>query len=141
MPMKTAISKIFEQIVYYSTSGPEFDLMPKYNNKTKELAFSLEKNNFKAIRRNQIIYKGKQNKYKLFLNDERYHNRCSCECAYFIKHAVCMHLVGYSNLYNLNLFDIRYSKPIKPTNFVHKTKKGRKPGRPKLPGKALIKDD
>ena len=138
--MKTAIKKIFEQIVFYSTSGPTFEHSPKYNNKTKDLAFALEKKHFKAVRKNQIVYIGLQNKYKLFLNDERFQNRCSCECKYFIKHAICMHLVGYSNLFNLNLFGIRYSKPTKPTNFVQKTKKGRKPGRPKL-GKALTKDD
>ena len=82
-----------------------------------------------------------ESKYKITLNDDRFHNRCSCERKYFLKHAICMHLVGYSNLYNLNMFGVKYSKPINATNFVIKTKRGRpKGGRNKLMSKALCKD-
>ena len=127
--MKLAINKIFEQIVFHSTSGPEFEIFPKYKKNTKELAFTLKKTQFKLIRKNVIVYTGTKNKHKLLLNDARFHSRCSCDCKYFITHGIRMHLVGYSNLFELNLFDIRYSKPIKPTNFVHKIKRSRIGGR------------
>ena len=77
-------------------------------------------------------------KHTLIINDDRYYNNCSCSCNYFIKSAVCKHLVALSILNNLNLFDKIYSKPIK---FVNKTKKGRKSGRKKLAEKALIRDE
>ena len=67
----------------------------------------------------------------------KYHNKYFCECPYFLKHAVCKHLVAYSNLYGLKLFDEKYFKLDKPSDkkFVTKNKKGPKTGRRKLAGK------
>ena len=125
LTMKAAITAIFEQIVYYSTSYEEFARMPKYCEKTKELADRLIKSNFKTIRPNKITYtgtfNGKKSKYVLTINDERYLNLCSCSCKFFTKHAVCMHLVAYSNFNNLDLFGNRYSKPISKKIFCQKS--------------------
>ena len=54
-----------------------------------------------------------------------------------------MHLVAYSNIYHLNLYNPKYSKNIEKDeedeNFVHKIKKGRKTGSYKKAEKALVK--
>lgn len=144
LPMKAAILAIFEQIVYYSTEDKIFEKIPKFNRHTRELADSLIKSNFKQIRKDRIIFtntfNGKKSKYTLTINDSKYLNNCSCECKYFVKHAVCMHLVAYSNLFNIDLFDSRYSKPLKNINFVKKNKRGAKKGGREKYGKALDKE-
>jgi hypothetical protein len=54
-----------------------------------------------------------------------------------------MHLVAYSNIYHLNLYNPKYSNNIEKDeedeNFVHKIKKGRKAGSYKKAEKALVK--
>ena len=92
-----------------------------------------------SVQKRRLRFSFKISKYKLTFEDKRYHNLCSCSCKYFLKHAICMHLVGYSNINGLNLFGDKYSKPDTRINFVHKTKKGRKPGR-KLAEKALVRE-
>ena len=52
-----------------------------------------------------------------------------------------MHLVAYSNLFNIDLFDCRYSKPLKKINSVKKNKRGPKKGGREKYGKALDKAD
>jgi hypothetical protein len=83
--MKAAIKAIFEQIVYYSTEYEPFAKIPKYNQKTRELADCLTKSNFRVVRPNKKIvytgsFKGKESKYTLTLNDDNYLNRCNCSC-------------------------------------------------------------
>ena len=59
LPMKAAIKAIFEQIVYYSTEYEPFAKIPKYNQKTRELADCLTKSNFRVVRPNKkIVYTG-----------------------------------------------------------------------------------
>jgi hypothetical protein len=145
LPMKAAINAIFEQIVYYSTEYEPFAKIPKYNQKTRELADCLIKSNFRVVRPNKKIvytgpFKGKESKYTLSLNDDNYLNRCNCSCKYFLKHAICMHLLAYSNFNNLELFGARYAKPITANNFVTKNKRGPKTGNQKY-GKALDKPE
>ncbi len=69
---------------------------------------------------------------------------CSCTCKYFIKSAVCAHLVAYSNLNDLNLFGKAYSKPVKPLveKFISRNKKGakKKVGAPKKVTNCLERD-
>ena len=102
------------------------------------------KSNFKKLRNNRIVYKsnykGTETMYYLTINDSDYLNRCSCDCKYFVKHAVCMHLVAYGNLFDYDLFEGRYSKKLKKVNFVKKNKKGAKKGGREKYGKALDKD-
>ena len=137
--MKATINAIFEQIVYYSTEYSEFATIPKYNQTTKELADCLKAKNFKKFKNNRVIYEGvyegKKSKYTLTFKDDQFVNNCSCECRYFLKHAVCMHLVAFCNLNNMELFGSRYNKPIKNDNFVFKEKRGRRKY-----GKALNKN-
>jgi hypothetical protein len=139
LPMKASINAIFEQIVYYSTEYSEFATIPKYNQTTKELADCLKAKNFKKFKNNRVIYEGvyegKKSKYTLTFKDDQFVNNCSCECRYFLKHAVCMHLVAFCNLNNMELFGSRYNKPIKNDNFVFKEKRGRRKY-----GKALNKN-
>ena len=54
--MKCTIAKLFEIIIFYSNRGPEFENAPKFSKKTKDLASSLTKSNFKMIRKNKIVY-------------------------------------------------------------------------------------
>jgi hypothetical protein len=142
LPMKAAINSIFEQVVYYSTEYADFAKVPGFNLKTKELADTLKEKNFKKFKNNRVTYegtfKGHTSKYVLTFKDNRYVNFCSCECRYFLKHAVCMHLVAFSNFNNMDLFGSRYTRPEKKTNFVIKKKRGRTTGNEKY-GKALNK--
>ena len=46
------------------------------------------------------------------------HKELQVDIKYFLKHAICMHLLAYSNFYNLELFGARYAKPITTNNFV-----------------------
>ena len=93
------------------------------------------KSNFTEIGANKIRCIGKNSTYILILNDKNSDVLCSCTCKYFIKSAVCAHLVAYSNLNDLNLFGKAYSKPVKPVleKFISKNKKGakKKVGAPK----------
>ncbi len=41
---------------------------------------------------------------------------------FYFKEAVCMHLLGYSNIHELNLCGVEYSK--EPDTFATKMKKG-----------------
>ena len=145
MNMPSAIQKLMKIIVYYSTEFPEFESKPKYDKKTKEIANLYTRVNFKVIKSNKIRCTGKNSSYILILNDKNSDTLCSCTCKYFIKSAVCAHLVAYSNLNDLNLFGKAYSKPIKPIleKFICKNKRGAKKkinGRPKELRKCLSRD-
>ena len=50
----------------------------------------------------RITYNFCESNYTLTVNDCKYVNFCSFECLFFLKHAVCKHLVLYSNFHNLN---------------------------------------
>ena len=102
MTMRSAMVKLKEVVLYYSTNKLEFLTQPKFCPKVKERSLTIIKNKY------------------------------SCECPFFLKYAVCKHLVAYSNLNNLKLFDEKYSvtisdKPIQKT-FLSKNKKGPKKG-------------
>jgi hypothetical protein len=135
MTMTSALKKIFKIIVYYSTEFSEFETKPKYNKKIKKVAALYTKSNFTEIRANKIRCTGKNSTYILILNDKNSDVSCSCTCKYFVKSAVCAHLVAYSNLNDLNLFGKAYSKPVKPVldKFISRNKKGakKKVGAPK----------
>ena len=76
----------------------------------------------------QVVYTGKNNSYKLKLDDIRCYKHLSCNCSCFLKYAVCSHTFAYASINNLNYYD----KEVKESHtFVQKTKNK----------KALIKDD
>ena len=112
--------------------------------KTKAVADLYSKLNFVYIRKDKIRCNGKNSSYVLIINDKKSDVLCSCTCKYFVKSAVCAHLVAYSNLNNLNLFGKQYAKPTKPVieKFISKKKKGakNKRGRSKDPKNCLEKD-
>ena len=139
--IKASCQKLFELVVYYSNEYAEFENKPKYNKVTKDVSGYYTKNSFEVIRKNKVSCQGKHSKHILILNDKTIFGGCSCTCKYFVKSAVCAHLVAYSNLNGLNLFDKRYSKE-KAQKFESLNKRGpkRKTGRPKLAEKALVRE-
>jgi hypothetical protein len=54
-------------------------------------------------------------------NEDAYRN-CSCNCATYMKDGICLHLVGYSWIYEKHLYR-NYSNA--PTVFATQTKRGR----------------
>ena len=141
VPMRTAISKIFECIVFYSTEFSEFKTRPEVKQKTLKLALGYTKANFKSAisNKNLIEYNGIMgSKYKLTFNNTKiYQLGFGCTCSFFVKSAICSHLVAYDMIAGLKLFNIR----AKPETFVTKNKKGRKSNAIKNKiGKALEKD-
>ena len=89
---------------------------------TKELAEVLTKANFKLVNKVTVEYTGKANRYKLNIDDVAAFKNCSCNCSLYMKDGICMHLVGYSWIYNKNFY-ANYSNL--PTVFATQTKKGR----------------
>jgi hypothetical protein len=138
-----AINIINEIIIYYSTNFKDFSLAPRYNSRIKMLAHKVTKNNFIQKSKHKLEYKGKANSFTINLNDRFAYKSCSCDCKNYLKFAICMHLVAYSNIYHLNLYNPKYSNNIEKDeedeNFVHKIKKGRKTGSYKKAEKALVK--
>ena len=90
--------------------------------KTHSLALKLTKNNFKLINKTSVAYNGINNNFVININNPIAYRQCSCNCKYYIKDGICMHLVGYSWVRNKNLFK-NYSNA--PTTFAIKTKIGR----------------
>ena len=133
--------KIFELITYYSTEYCDFEEKPKYDKNIKNVAAFYTKNSFSVVRKDKICCQGRDSKHIILLNDKAAFFKCSCTCKYFVKSAVCAHLVAYSSLNGLNLFDKRYYKE-QARKFKPLTKRGRKRvGRPKNAENALIRDE
>ena len=63
--------------------------------------------------------------------------KCTCTCKYFIKDAICSHLVVLNKIYKLGWFGIKCSN--EPKDFIYKTKRGAKSKRFKLAEKALVR--
>ena len=60
--------------------------------------------------------------YVIKLNNENAYKNCSCNCIFYMKDAICMHLIGYSWLFN-KIHYRNYSN--EPTEFAIKKKVGR----------------
>ena len=110
--------------------NPDFTMIDANKASTK-----MDESNFKTIKRTRISHKGKNNKHIIKLDDKSCFNSCSCNCKTFIKFGICPHLLAFSSINNLNIYESHSSVD----KFVQKTKKGRK-GRNKLAGKALAFD-
>ena len=67
-----------------------------------------------------VEYRGSKSKHTLTF-DDKYHAGYCCTCAYFVKQAVCSHIVGYDLLNQLGIFNLRIHKP--DNNFVVLNKK------------------
>ena len=90
-----AIRIIGDIIAHYSINFLIFENSPKFDKNVVDLASRLTKSNFTYVDRNNIVYKGVKNTFKLNLNNPSCFNKCCCNCETFMKQAVCMHLVGY----------------------------------------------
>ena len=101
----------------------------------RTISTKMDESNFKTIKRTRISYIGKNNKHIIKLDDKSCFNSCSCNSKTFIKFGTCPHLLAFSSINNLNIYESHSSVD----EFVQKIKKGRK-GRNKLAGKALAFD-
>ena len=122
-------------IIYYSANATFFETKPKIDSKMRTISTKMDESNFKTIKRTRISYIGKNNKHIIKLDDKSCFKSCSCNCKTFIKFGICPHLLAFSSINNLNIYESHSSVD----KFVQKTKKGRK-GRNKLAGKALAFD-
>ena len=136
MPLIKCLHTIGDIISYYSTNPIDFEVCPAYNSKIHRKALTLDESNFKSIRVKRITYTGKNNKYLINLDAKNCSGNCSCTCKLFLKYAICIHVVAYSRINKLNIFDSKFSDQ---TDFHYKEKRGRKPGRPALAEKAYKK--
>ena len=109
--------------MYFSTKKKPFKDYPKYYPEIHKQAMRLTRDNFEHKDRNNVRYRGKNNKFRLNLKNNTCYNYCSCNCACFIKEAVCMHLLGYSYIYHLDLCGEEYA--IEPKTFSTQMKRGR----------------
>jgi hypothetical protein len=129
LPLKTALNKLEEIITYYSNNDIEFARQPLIEEKILKPSQKYIKSNFGLKVDNKVEYKGTNNRFFIRVDTK------SCNCYYFLKHAICPHSLGYSILKGLNWFN-EEEKVEKSKNFVSKNKKGR----PRLAEKALIRD-
>ena len=134
MNIKTALDKMNEIIVYYSTHQKEFMNKPKFNAKLKEIALTISTKNFTRISKYKIKYEGEKYDYFLNLNEK------TCSCRNFLKIGICHHLVAYTNQNNLSWFEAKYSIKESNETFVKKIKRGAKGGSYKHAEKAFYKD-
>ena len=134
----SAINIIEEIITYYSTHGHNFSVAPRYNYKLKTQALKLDKSKFIYTKnnKNRVSYVGKNNKHEINLKDKTAYKYHSCNCKGYLKFAICMHLVAFSNNFNLDLYDPKYKADQEEEKFEYKSKRGRR----KLAEKALVND-
>ena len=64
-----------------------------------------------------------ETKYVIALNDPNCYANCSCSCGYFLKWAICHHVVAYSHCIEKNWYGMKYNLLEK---FQINTKKGAK---------------
>jgi len=119
-----AIDKLDEIILFYSNDERVFTRQPKFVKITYDLALTLSEKNFLKIDKTQVLYSGKNHSYKLNLKDNNNYKKCSCNCNFFIKDGICMHLIAYCWPKNQNLF-VKYPNPNMDTEFPKLKKRGR----------------
>ena len=140
LSMKSALLALGKLVVSYSTNPVDFEVYPKFSAKTKEIADTLVKANFKRVSSSKYVYKSfkSESAHTIITNCPLSHNMVSCTCKSYVKHGVCCHSVAVSNIFSLGLFHPKYAKTVNYSKFVTKKKRGRKGGREKY-GKALDK--
>ena len=114
-----------ECVVFYSTKKVKsFAVMPKFDDKPKELAAEFGSKSFKTtIRSKMVECRDEEATFVIRLDNPDCFRGCSCNCFRFNKWAVCVHVLAYSRAFKLDLYGAQYIQPI---NFVKKPKKGRK---------------
>jgi hypothetical protein len=75
VPMRTALNKLIECIVYYSTEFIEFKIQPLIKPSVLKLARGYSKDNYKIVRRNKnlVEYNISGSKYSFMFNSKNYH--------------------------------------------------------------------
>jgi hypothetical protein len=116
-----SLSKIAEIITYYSDHQQEFFTTPKYNKNVFEKTKSLTKKNYSFVDSHNVIYRGLFDPVNIIFKKKT--KEFFCECCAFMKHGICKHLVGFSNLFDLNLIGPEWSN--KPKTFAFNKKRGR----------------
>ena len=124
MFLVSPIDKIDEIILFYSNDDRVFTRQPKFVKKTYDLALTLTEKNFLKIEKTKVLYSGKNHSFKLNLKDDNNYKKCSCNCNFFIKDGICMHLIAYCWLKNQNFF-VKYPNPNMDTEFPKLNKRGR----------------
>lgn len=135
LSVKAALDTINEIITYYSNNDIDFAKKPNFNQKMLLHAKKLSQTCFKKIKADRVSYKGERSSYMIKLNDRECYKNFSCNCRHFLKKAVCPHLLGYSMVNELNIYN--ENEILKhDENFVKKNRKGRHC----LAKKALLKE-
>ena len=82
--MRSAMLKLGEVVLYYSTNAGEFLTQPKFCPKIKEKSLSIVKSNF-SREKGFIYYTNEDgNRYKIVLNSNKYLNKYFSECHFFV---------------------------------------------------------
>ena len=107
-----AITKFEAIVTYYSNNAKKFSFSPRFVKKSHELASNLTKRNYKfSANKNSVKYTGVKNQYVIKLNNENAYKNCSCNCIFYMKDAICMHLIGYSWIFNKKHYRIYSNEP------------------------------
>ena len=89
----------------------------------EEKARRLTRKNFKFLKNNnRYLYTGTNNTAIIKLGLKRYYGELFCDCQSMMKDGICLHLVAFSWLYDINCYR-NYSN--KPKNFAISNKRGR----------------
>jgi hypothetical protein len=108
-----SINVIVDMIVYYSTHTQIFNTTARFNKKVHLLAKELASGKYTKLDKYTVVH---ADKYHINLKTK------SCNCRYFLKHAVCSHILGYmyKKYENATWFDEKYT--IRETTYVLKIK-------------------
>ena len=133
--MKGAIEAIAKCITFNSENAKEIETNPKINRRLICKASSIPKSRFTRINKTKVKYESDDSEF--FLNFKK---EPSCQCYSFLKKAICVHLVSYSYLNELNWYGSKVNKAIdNQRNFIPKIKRGAKSGAYRKAEKALVK--
>ena len=116
-----AVLKIEDIIKYYSTANITFSKYPKYVEDLHKKSAHYAQNDFLSIDRQNFKIKSLSQKseyHKIDIQEK------SCSCPLWLKNAICVHSLAFSNLNKLCWFGEKYS--ANRTNFFTKAKRGAK---------------
>ena len=122
--VSVTLVKMKECVVFYSTKKVKsFAVMPKFDDKLKELAAEFGSKSFKTTIRSKcrdeecrmVECRDEEATFVIRLDNPDCFRGCSCNCFRFNKWAVCVLVLAYSRAFKLDLYGAQYIQPI---NFV-----------------------
>ena len=117
---------------------------PRYDKDLKERAKAIDFSCFIKVGGKKspksYIYRGPTSQYEIKLDDQRCFKSISCSCPYFIKWAICKHLIAYSNMTMLDLFGSKYRQPDRFVRIIKKGAPVNRTGRYPKNQKALVRE-